>query len=94
MPSPLQKGRLLWVAVLVLMNTQSCGSVTLRSKDSKDAPVIDLKLLSHPYDMQVARETIRSTIPLIRENSIIPTDSLPVGPKGLEDADMDVGYDQ
>lgn len=53
-----------------------------------DAPVIDLNLLSHPYDIQVATEAIRSAVPLIRGSSIIPTEELALGPKSLEDAEI------
>lgn len=87
-PSQMQEGRLLWIAVLVLMNCQSQGRVLLRSNSALDAPVIDINLLSHPYDLQVATEAIRSTVQLLRGSSIIPTDELVLGPKSLKDADI------
>lgn len=72
------------------MNCQSSGVVTLRSDDPLDAPVIDSKLLSHPYDLQVATEVIRSAVQLLRGSSIIPTEKLVIGPKSLEDAEIEV----
>lgn len=72
------------------MNCQSHGKVSLRSNNPLDAPLIDLNFLSHPYDLQVATEAIRSTTALIRESLIIPTDELAVGPKSLEDVDIEV----
>lgn len=78
------------MAVLVLMNCQSFGAVTLRSDNPLDAPVIDSKLLSHPYDLQVATEVIRSAVQLICGSSIIPTEKLVTGPKSLKDADIEV----
>lgn len=84
----MQEGRLLWIAVLVLMNCQSLGKVSLRSKNPLDAPVVDINLLSHPYDLQVATEAIRSAVQLLRGSSIIPTEELVLGPKSLKDADI------
>lgn len=89
-PSPGQQGKLIWLAVIVLMNCQSGGRVALRSNEPLDPPLIDLNLLSHPYDLQVAIQAIRSTIALLSDSSIIPTEELALGPKGLEDADIEV----
>lgn len=75
------------------MNCQSQGKVILRSNDPQDTPLIDLNLLSHPYDMQLAIETIRATIPIIRKSSVIPTDTLLLGPKSLDEADIAVRFD-
>jgi len=84
----MQEGRLLWIAVFVLMNCQSLGRVSLRSSSSQDTPVIDINLLSHPYDLQVVTEAIRSAVQLLRGSSIIPTEELVLGPKSLKDADI------
>ena len=84
----MQEGGLLWIAVLVLMNCQSLGSVSLRSNNPLDAPIIDLNLLSHPYDLHVATAAVRSAVQILRGSSIIPTEKLVLGPKSLEDADI------
>lgn len=70
------------------MNCQSLGRVSLRSNDPLDAPLIDLNLLSHPYDLQVATEAVRSAGRILQGSSIIPTEQLVLGPKSLEDADI------
>ena len=84
------EGKFLWLAVLVLMNCQSLGRVSLRSNNPLDAPIIDINLLSHPYDLQVAAEAIRSAVQLLRGSSVIPTEALVLGPKSLNDADIEV----
>ena len=86
----MQEGRLLWIAVLVLMNCQSLGRVSLRSNNPLDMPLIDPNLLSHPYDLQVATEAIRSTVHLLGGSSTIPTEKLVLGPKNLQHAEIEV----
>jgi hypothetical protein len=59
-----------------------------------DAPIIDLNLLSSPYDMELARETVRATIPIIGQSTVIPTEGIPVGPAGLDDDSITVSISQ
>ena len=84
----MQEGRLLWIAILVLMNCQSLGRVSLRSKNPLDAPIVDPNLLAHPYDLQLATEAIRSAAKILRGSSTIPTENLVWGPESLDDADI------
>lgn len=75
------------------MGAQSSGTVTLRSKDPKDPPLIDPKFLSHPFDRHVAIECIRDALdflnqPFLAEN----TERLATGPKGLGDEEILVRY--
>jgi len=44
------------------MNEQSRGEVTLQSKDPRDPPIMDPKLLSHPFDQRVAIESLRDVM--------------------------------
>ena len=44
------------------MNTQSLGSVQLRSADPKDPLLIDSQLLSHPFDRRVAIESMKEIL--------------------------------
>ena len=46
-------------------NYAARGSVTLRSADPKDAPVIDPKFLEEPFDRRVAIEAVRETLKLM-----------------------------
>lgn len=57
----LTKGNTYMSFIAFLMNPQSRGSVTLRSKDPADKPVIKLNYLTHPYDIRVFRESVRNT---------------------------------
>lgn len=44
------------------MNPQSKGTVTLGSANPLDPPVIDPRLLTHPYDRRVLIESVRDTM--------------------------------
>ncbi|KAK6087260.1 putative aldehyde dehydrogenase [Seiridium cupressi] len=48
--------------ICLVMNPQSRGTVTLRSKNPKDAPVIDPKFLTHPFDRRTAVESFRELL--------------------------------
>jgi choline dehydrogenase-like flavoprotein len=57
------------------MNPQSRGEITLNSANPADAPVIDPRFLSHPYDRCVAIEALRQLMLLFeaevfRENTV------------------------
>ncbi|KAE8443347.1 hypothetical protein EG329_001990 [Mollisiaceae sp. DMI_Dod_QoI] len=49
-------------ALSFVMNPQSTGEVTLNSADPSDAPRVDPKLLSHPFDRRVMIEAMRQTM--------------------------------
>ena len=46
-------------------NYAARGSVTLKSVDPKDPPVIDPKFLAEPFDQRVAIEAVRETLKLM-----------------------------
>ncbi|KAI0125603.1 hypothetical protein BJ170DRAFT_439566 [Xylariales sp. AK1849] len=46
----------------LLMNPQSRGTVTLQSANPKDAPIIDPKFLTHPFDRKTAIESFRELL--------------------------------
>lgn len=46
----------------ILVRPQSRGYVTIRSKDPRDAPVIQPCLLSHPHDMKVLLKAVKLAI--------------------------------
>lgn len=46
-------------------NYAARGSVTLKSADPKDPPVIDPKFLEEPFDRRVAIEAVRETLNLM-----------------------------
>jgi choline dehydrogenase-like flavoprotein len=74
-----------------LMNPQSSGSVTLRSANASDKPVIALNYLTHPFDMRVFREAVRNTWQKMTGNpAVAPHIVRPIhGPKSMDDADVD-----
>ncbi|KAF2108061.1 choline dehydrogenase [Lophiotrema nucula] len=88
-PLPEDSGYLSMVAFL--MNPQSDGSITLKSSNPEDKPVIDLAYLEHPYDRRVMRESIRMTWQKIFDNPDVKkhVKSTLFGPKSLSDEDID-----
>lgn len=53
-------------ALNFVMNPQSTGTVTLNSADPSDAPIIDPRLASHPYDRRVLIEGYRKLVNLLK----------------------------
>lgn len=49
-------------AICLIMNPQSLGTVTLRSSNPSDAPIIDPKFLTHPFDRRILIEGVRETM--------------------------------
>ncbi|EXJ94472.1 hypothetical protein A1O1_02868 [Capronia coronata CBS 617.96] len=52
-------------AICLLDNPQSRGSVRLRSASPNDAPIIDPKFLTNPYDRRVMIDGVRQTLRLL-----------------------------
>ncbi|KAH8724932.1 hypothetical protein GQ44DRAFT_243412 [Phaeosphaeriaceae sp. PMI808] len=77
--------------IAFLMNSQSEGSVTLRSKNAADKPVLRLNYLTHPFDVLTMREAIRITWNRVLHNPRIgPTVRKTItGPASLSDEDID-----
>ena len=48
------------------MNPQSTGTVTLNSANPSDAPIIDPRLASHPYDRRVMIEGYKELVKLLK----------------------------
>jgi choline dehydrogenase-like flavoprotein len=53
-------------AICILDNAQSHGTVTLKSTNPNDAPIIDPKFATHPFDRKVLIDGIRQTTRLLR----------------------------
>ncbi|KAF2263305.1 choline dehydrogenase [Lojkania enalia] len=87
----LPEGSSYFTAVAFLMNAQSEGSVTLRSANPDDKPVIDVGYLTHPYDRRVMRESIRRTWQKAFENPGMKKyiKKRIYGPESLSDEDVD-----
>lgn len=62
--------------VLIVMNPQSRGSVTLQSKNPLDKPLIDPGFLTHPYDMHCMMAAVRA------ERKLMKTDIMSQHHKG------------
>jgi choline dehydrogenase-like flavoprotein len=67
-------------AISLVMNPQSRGTVTLRSSNPADAPVIDPKFLDHPFDQRVMIEGLRETMRLLSTPVYAPKTIEWVGP--------------
>ncbi|KAL2006456.1 hypothetical protein VTN00DRAFT_9124 [Thermoascus crustaceus] len=50
------------LSFVFVMNSQSSGSVTLRSSDPRDAPLIHLGYCEHPYDRMVLVRAVREAM--------------------------------
>lgn len=87
----LDEGNTYFTSVAFLMHPQSEGSVTLRSKDPNDKPIIKLNYLTHPYDRAIFREAIRNTWQKTTENPKIKpfVKKTLCAPKSTSDADID-----
>lgn len=62
-------------ALAFVMNPQSHGEVVLNSADPSDAPLIDPKLLSHPFDKKSMIESMRTMMnyleaPVFRKSTV------------------------
>jgi choline dehydrogenase-like flavoprotein len=53
-------------AISLVMNPQSRGTISLRSSNPADAPIIDPKFLSHPFDRRVMIDGLRETMRLFK----------------------------
>ncbi|PYH46910.1 GMC family oxidoreductase [Aspergillus saccharolyticus JOP 1030-1] len=47
---------------MLIQNNLSKGTVTLRSRDPRDPPLVDPNFLSHPFDKRIAIETVRTAL--------------------------------
>ncbi|KAJ4301765.1 hypothetical protein N0V90_003859 [Kalmusia sp. IMI 367209] len=86
----LAKGNTYLSANVFLMNPMSRGSITLRSCNPQDPPIIDLAFLDHPYDRRVLRESYRETWKKFYENPFVQPkiQRRLFGAKSLSDADI------
>lgn len=77
--------------VVALMNPFSEGSITLRSSNPEEKPIIDLAYLTHPYDQRVLHESIRETYTKLFENPEMKKriKRQLCGPASLSDEDID-----
>ncbi|KAF2855887.1 GMC oxidoreductase [Plenodomus tracheiphilus IPT5] len=89
--SHITEGNSYMTFIAFLMNPQSEGSVTLRSSNPADKPVIKLNYLTHPYDARIFREAIRSTWQKLVLNPTIAKSVVRtiLGPASLSDEDVD-----
>ncbi|KAJ4349233.1 hypothetical protein N0V95_004769 [Ascochyta clinopodiicola] len=87
----IEEGNSYMTCVAFLMNPQSEGSVTLRSSNPNDKPVVNLNFLTHPYDARIMREAVRSVWAKIAHNEVLkPSIKRTLcGPASLSDADVD-----
>lgn len=87
----LQEGNSYMTFSAFLMNPQSEGSITLRSSNPNDTPIIQLNYLTHPYDKRIMREAIRSTWKKLVLNPTIASSIRRTihGPKSMSDEHID-----
>ncbi|KAF4630105.1 hypothetical protein G7Y89_g8033 [Cudoniella acicularis] len=75
--------------IAFVMNPQSYGSVTLASANPSDSPIIDPKIVSHPYDRRVMIEGLRQMMDLLEAPVFKKETVKMVGcPKGRSDEEI------
>ena len=75
--------------VVGFMHPQSRGTVTLRSKDSVDAPVLNPQFLEHPFDRRAAIEIVREAIKFLNTTAVEKHHvEFVYGPKGDTDEEI------
>lgn len=86
-----EKGNSYMTCIAFLMNPQSEGTITLRSSDPNEKPIINLNFLTHPYDARVMREAVRSVWEKITHNEVLKASIKRTlcGPASLSDDDVD-----
>lgn len=73
------------------MNSVSRGTIKLASADPKDAPLIDPKYLSNPFDLVNLREALREGMNLLKTSTMKDHFVRPLfAPKSDSDKDIDV----
>ena len=87
----IERGNSYMTCIAFLMNPQSEGSITLRSSDPNEKPIINLNYLTHPYDARIMREAVRSVWAKITHNEVLKASIKRTlcGPASLSDADVD-----
>lgn len=60
--TPVQDDEEIFSCICLVMNPQSRGTVTLNSTNPRDAPIIDPKFLTHPFDRRTAIECFREML--------------------------------
>jgi choline dehydrogenase-like flavoprotein len=72
-------------AICILENPQSSGSVVLQSSNAQDAPVINPRFLTHPFDRRVMIEGMRETLKLLQAPVFAAKTLKVVGPEDNSD---------
>lgn len=87
----IEQGNSYMSCIAFLMNPQSEGSVTLRSADPNEKPILNLNYLTHPYDARIMREAVRSVWAKLMHNEVLKASIKRTlcGPASLSDDDVD-----
>lgn len=72
-------------AICLIMNPQSRGTVTLRSSNPLDAPIVDPKFLTHPFDRRVLIEGVREMLRIMSAPVYFSRTLQRLGPKDDSD---------
>ena len=76
---------------MLIQNNLSKGTVTIRSRDPRDPPLVDPNFLAHPFDRRIAIETVRTALKVASTEAYRGTiETIVHGPKidiGVTDPD-------
>jgi choline dehydrogenase-like flavoprotein len=77
------------------MNVQSAGTVSLKSTDPRDEPVIDPNLLGHAFDRRVMIEGVKEAMRLLTDSPLKSQIQMVFrAPKTTSDEDIQIFLDQ
>ena len=79
-------------AIALVMNPQSCGTVTLQSSDPSAPPHIDPEFLTHAFDCRVIIEGVRQTMKILSAPVYAGRTIEKFGPAGDLDEEIWVSY--
>lgn len=89
--TPLPSGSSYLNSVTFLMNPQSRGQVTLASANAKDAPLIDVAYMTHPFDKRAMLEAIREAMNFFQKSTLGKYfKGYLLGPRSTSDEDIEV----
>jgi choline dehydrogenase-like flavoprotein len=76
-------------AIAIGMNPQSRGTVTLRSSNPDDPPLVDFAYLSHAYDKRVIVTAVRQLLQYITKSPLAnEMMGITCGPKSEDEEDI------
>lgn len=95
MPHPHDQSIRILNVMVANMNVQSTGSISIRSSNPQDPPVIDPNLLGHPFDRRVMIEGVKEAMRLLTDSPLASQiQEILRGPQSTADHDVNSFLEQ